>query len=485
MNTHHASNMLWAALRFPDLSLQLHQRGAASCGPTIVQEARNRPFVLSCNEAAAEAGIKPGMPVSAAHALTHRLNVRVRNPEKEAKALAGIAAWATQFTPTVSLACANEILIEISGCLRLFGGLRPLNGRIRGGLAELGYHAIVAVAPNPTAALLLARDGVDTSVGDRHQLRPALARLRLSLLDQPAQTIALLANMGVHTIKDWLSLPRDGLARRFGQGVLDEVDRALGLLPDPRPPFTAPSCYSAALELPAPVQETEPLLFAAKRLILELAGHLALRQIGVTRLKLDLEHAHHAATPVVVGLSSPSRDASHLVTLLREKLATIELPEAVENLCLVAGETRPLGSHNQALFADGRPSSEERWRIIEHLRARLGVGAVHGLEMFPDHRPERAFRRTLPGRAGDGRCDLHRPLWLLSRPLPLRTGETSPQTDTPITLLDGPERVETGWWDDFDVKRDYFVARDGSGTKVWLFRERTGRRDWFLQGIFG
>jgi protein ImuB len=332
--------------------------------------------------------------------------------------------------------------------------------------------------------LLLARDGVDTSIGDRHQLRPVLARLRLSLLDQSAQTIALLANMGVHTIKDWLSLPRDGLARRFGQGFLDEVDRAFGLLPDPRPPFTPPSRYSAALELPAPVQETEPLLFAAKRLILELCGYLALRQIGVMRLKLDLEHAHHAATPVVLGLSAPSRDAAHLVTLLREKLATIELPEAVENLCLIAEETRPLGSHNQSLFADGRPSREERWRIVEHLRTRLGVEAVHGLEMFPDHRPERAFRKSLPGRARDGRCDLHRPLWLLPRPVPLHAGESMPKIEAPLALLEGPERLETGWWDDFDVKRDYFVARDASGTKIWLFRERTGRREWFLHGIF-
>lgn len=476
--------MLWAALRFPDLSLQLYQRGAAACDATIVQEAIHRPFVLSCNHAATTAGIRPGMAVSAAYALAHQLNLRIRNPDKEAKALAGIACWATQFTPTLSLASPNEILMEISGCLRLFGGLRRLSGRIRAGLAELGYRAIVVVAPTPGAALLLARDGIDTSIGDRHQLRPALARLRLPLLDQPAQTIAVLANMGVHTLKDLQSLPRDGLARRFGQGLLDEVDRALGLLPDPRPPFTPPSRYSAALELPAPVQETKPLLFAAKRLILELAGHLAVRQLGVMRLKLDLEHAHHAATPVVLGLSAPSRDAAHLVILLREKLATIELPEAVENLCLIAEETRPLGSCNQALFADGRPSCEEGWRIIEHLRTRLGSDAVHGLEMFPDHRPERAFRKSPPGRARDGRCDLHRPLWFLPHPVALRAGKNMPQLDAPLTLLDGPERLETGWWDDFDVKRDYFVARDGAGTKVWLFRERTGRKEWFLHGIF-
>jgi len=71
-----------------------------------------------------------------------------------------------------------------------------------------------------------------------------------------------------------------------------------------------------------------------------------------------------------------------------------------------------------------------------------------------------------------------------NRPLPMRADGLLPKTDTPLTLLDGPERIETGWWDDFDVKRDYFVARDGSGAKLWLFRQRTGRKDWFLHGIF-
>ena len=441
--------------------------------------------MLSCNEAAAKAGIQPGMLVSAAYALTSGLNLYTIDPVKEAKALAGIASWATQFTPTVSLASSNEVLIEISGCLRLFGGLRPLSGRIRTGLLELGYRAIVSAAPTPGAALLFARAGIATSIDDRHELRRALAPLRLALLDQPAQTITALAGLGVHTIKDGLSLPRDGLARRFGQSLLDEIDRALGTLPDPRRPFTVPSRYSASLELPAPVQETEPLLFAAKRLILELAGHLTMRQAGVIRLRLDLGHAHHAATPVLLGLSAPSRDAGHLITLLREKLAAVELPEAVETLGLVAGETRPLGSQSQALFADNRPAREERWRIIEHLRARLGVEAVHGLEMFPDHRPELAFRKSLPGQAGDALCDLYRPLWLLPRPLQMRADGLLPKTGSPLTLLDGPERLETGWWDDFDVKRDYFVARDHSGAKVWIFRQRSGREEWFIHGLFG
>jgi protein ImuB len=476
--------MLWAALRFPDLSLQLHLRGAASCGPVVVQEAGNRPRVFSCNEAAASTGIKAGMPVSAAHALVAGLQVRTRDLEKEKKALAGIATWAIRFTPTVSLASSSEILLEISGCLRLFGGLRPLGGRIRAGLAELGYRATVTLAPTPTGALLLARHGVDTSVGDRHELRRSLAPMRLAVLDQPAHHVALLATMGVRTLRDLWALPRDGIARRFGQVLLDETDRALGRLPDPRLPFTPPRHYSAILELPAPVHETEPLLFAAKRLVLELAGYLATSQIGVTRLRLRLQHARHAETTVTLGLSSPSREAAHLVALLREKLATVGLPEAVEGLELVAVEVRPLGSRTASLLPDSAPEPGERWRIIEHLRARLGTEAVHGLEVFADHRPERAYRRTLPGEAADGGGALKRPLWLLPQPRRLQAGENLVATERPLVLLDGPERVESGWWDDFDVKRDYFVARDSAGSKLWLYRERPDGGNWFIHGIF-
>lgn len=476
--------MLWAALRLPDLSLQLRLRGTASTGAMGVQDAANRPRVVSCNDAASDCGIRPGMPVSAAFALVPELVLFLHDPAKEAKALEGIALWAGQFTPTVSLASTNEVLLEIGGCLQLFGGLRHLAGRIRGGVAQLGYQAIVAVAPTPAAALLLSRAGIATSIGDRHELRRALAPLRLTLLDQPADTVAALAGMGVRTIKDCLGLPRDSLARRFGPRLLDEIDRALGHLPDPRPPFVPPTRYAAALELPAPVHETEPLLFAAKRLVLELAGYLAMRQIGVTRLRFDLGHEKRNATAVVLELSAPNRDTGHLITLLREKLASLELPASVEAIALTTEETRPLPSHSKSLLADGRPMPEERWRIIEHLRARLGPDAVYGLETHPEHRSELALRRTAPGWAKDGGFDLHRPLWLLRRPLSLKVDGALPRAAGPLTLLDGPERIESGWWDDFDVQRDYFVARDESGAKLWIFKEKIGRGNWFLHGVF-
>lgn len=483
--------MLWAALRLPDLSLQLRLRGAASAGPLAIQNAGKRAQVMSCNEAALEAGVRPGMLVSAAFALAPQLKLSTFEHDQETRALKSIALWAMQFTPTVSLASTHEVLIEIEGCLRLFGGMRALGQRIRAGLRELGYEGVVAAAPTPGGALLLARAGIRTAIHDRHELRRALAPLRLQHLDQPADTISTLAEMGVRTIGECLRLPRDGVARRFGPGLFNEIDRALGNLPDPRQPFELPAQYAARLDLPAPVHETEALLFAAKRLILDLAVFLQLRQLGATRLHLDLGHQSGRGTRVAIGMSAPNRDPDHLLMLLREKLATVALPEAVETLVLAAGETRPLIARNHSLFPDNQADPEERWRVIEHLRARLGTEAVYGLETFPDHRPELAFRKTrLSGKTAQKRernrnGDACRPLWLLPRPLPLKAGEHLPQRNGLLTLLDGPERIESGWWDDFDVKRDYFVARDESGAKLWIFREKNSGEEWFIHGVFG
>ena len=59
----------------------------------------------------------------------------------------------------------------------------------------------------------------------------------------------------------------------------------------------------------------------------------------------------------------------------------------------------------------------------------------------------------------------------------------------PLRLLAGPERIETGWWDEHPVQRDYFIAEAHDGALVWVFRHRLpqppGEPVWFLQGLFG
>ena len=77
-----------------------------------------------------------------------------------------------------------------------------------------------------------------------------------------------------------------------------------------------------------------------------------------------------------------------------------------------------------------------------------------------------------------------RPCWLLPRPYPLDDEAGAPVYGAPLQLLSGPERIETGWWDDRPVSRDYYLARHDNGKRYWVFYDQRRSR-WFLHGVYG
>jgi protein ImuB len=50
-----------------------------------------------------------------------------------------------------------------------------------------------------------------------------------------------------------------------------------------------------------------------------------------------------------------------------------------------------------------------------------------------------------------------------------------------ITVARGPERIESGWWQDECVRRDYYRAETTTGRRLWLFR-RLQDDHWFWHG---
>jgi protein ImuB len=76
-------------------------------------------------------------------------------------------------------------------------------------------------------------------------------------------------------------------------------------------------------------------------------------------------------------------------------------------------------------------------------------------------------------------------LWLLPAPQALEESDGQPQHRGALELLGEPERIETGWWDGGDIARDYYVALDARGARLWIYRERASPHRWFLHGLFG
>ena len=476
--------MLWLCLTIPRLPIEIILRAGASPEPLAVISSGNAPTVVACNEHAAGAGIRDGMALSAAYALSPQLITHTRDSDAEQRCLDETALWALQFTSQISVLPPDSLLLEIGASLKLFGGLDALCRRISDSAAELGFDAVISAAPTPRGAHWLARCGLSVTIDSSASLAHYLNRLPVTCLDAKSAVFQSLAKMGLRSIGQLVRLPRDAFARRFGQSVLDQLDRAFGRLPDPQPLFTPPSRFIARLALPAPVSEAEALLFAAHRLLLQMSGYLSAINAGVMRFRLGLENEDNKTSDAVVALSLPSRDAKHLVNLLRERLSRTTLPARTEAVVLEALDIAQLAPRNFSFLPDPVHVREERAALVEKLRARLGSDAVHGLSLFPDARPEFAWHETEPGADTQASPPLLRPVWLLQPPRKLNMRDGRPWLDGQLQLVDGPERIETGWWDDGDVMRDYFVARHTNGATLWIYRERVAAGQWFLHGIF-
>ena len=376
--------------------------------------------------------------------------------------LEAIAAWACQFTPRVSLEPPQALLLEVEGSLRLYGGLDALQHRLRSELEQMDLQAGLATAKTARAALWLACSS-----------QRNLEAVPIEAACNEAESLSFLKSIGISTVGGLMRLPREGLAQRCGPRLIDELDRALGRVAQARVFFEPPPRFEARLELPAPVGAAEPLAFAARRLLVQLEGLLTARQAGVRAFTLVLIEAH-GEVRIEAGLASPARHADRLMRLLREKLPNTALERPVQAIRLEARDFVPLAGHTGAMFGDAAAEAEDWARLLERLRARLGHDAVCGLATHPDHRPEHAWRRVEPGEwdPHEYRLSGPRPLWLL---------DAKNLHETGFELLAGPERIESGWWDGDEARRDYFIARLPQGALGWIYREGD---HWYLHGLF-
>ncbi len=450
----------------------------------VLVSAGRTPQVLISNPAAAALGIRPGLALGAAQALGD-IEVYTRAPRAEHAALEALAAWCGQFTSYVSLAPPDGLLLEVGGSLTLFGGSARLMARLRTDGAELGYSATLAVAPTPLAAIWFARARVETCITDQGPLHGPLGRLPLAVLGLDARSLAALTGLGLRRIGECLQLPRDGLARRLGPGLLSMLDRALGHAPDPRPRFEPPARFRCLIDLPHEVDAAAALQFIARRQLLQLTGFLRGRGAGTRRLDWRLIHHEGRETRFHIALVAPSRDPEHLGQLLRLRLERLALPEPVRGIELEVADLCPLAATPLALLPASREQAgEPSWSLIERLRAQLGEEAVRGLRLAPDHRPESAWCFCLPGETGPVLVPRRRPLWLLAEPRVLTIRARRPWLQGPLQILGSGERIESGWWDGQPIARDYYPARNALGSQFWIFREIEGARRWFLHGVF-
>ncbi len=516
--------MLWIAVHLPQLSLEAFAAAldaARASRPLALIEAHR---IAQVDARAAALGVQPGARRATALALAPDLVLGEADAVRDAQALQAVGHAALAFTPMVCVhgadasgAAAPMVLLEVQSSLRCFGGLQRLIERLQGALEPLGHAMHLASAPTALGAAVLARWRGDRVRGPHSANLDALRRLLddapVWLLGPGREHREALQGMGLHRLADLRRLPRAGLARRFGPGLLADLDRARGDAPDPREPIVLPPVFEQRIELFARADNAEQMMGGARVLIVRLLAWARARHARVAAFTLRMHHEARRGTAgrseLAIGLAEPSADAAHLQALLGERLARTPLAAPALELSLHCDALVQASPPNAELFATCSSEREGLTRLVERLQARLGTDGVQRLVLLADHRPERAMAWRSARAARDktsaspsataahaARGDAAvpppaaaatRPLWLCPEPQPLPEQGSQPWLDgAPLQLLAGPERIESGWWDGALAARDYFVARAADGALVWIYRARLAADDsgWFLQGRF-
>jgi protein ImuB len=404
-------------------------------------------------------------------------------------ALQKLCPHAQAFTPFVSIEAPNALLLEIKGSIKLFGSLQILQTAIDACWQQLGLKSQSATTPSTLAALWLARAGAGVHGDDVGKLPGLLSKVPIACTAWDAERLQTLRALGLRHVGELLRLPRGGLARRLSPAVVRDIDIAVGKQPAPRRPFVPRERFRERCDFETEIEHVAYLEQALEPLIDRCAQFLRHRQAGVQTLQLRLRHRELPATRVRLGLASITSERRRLADVLCQKLTRLELKAPVRGMELISGSLRALSASSLDVFAGltGAGTRDTAPQLVERLRARLGEDSVYGVCLIEEHRPEAAWGRVralplnaVPKKQGAAVAiaiaiepQMPRPVWLLAEPLSIPKPE----------LLQGPERIESGWWDGKGVARDYYIACQVPGARLWVFQDRHTQR-WYLHGVF-
>lgn len=476
--------------------------------------------------------MRPGTGVADARAMHPGLEVIEEEPPALHRLLEDIADWCDRYTPLVALDGADGLLLDIAGCAHLFGGEWPMAEDALGRLGRQGFAVHAAIASTPGAAWAAVRfpplPAPYCAALMPGMEEDALSPLPLRALRLEETVRSGLESVGLRTVGDVLKAPRAPLARRFGRGLLQRLDQALGREDEAISPRLTPAAISAERHLAEPVLETEAVEALAEELAGTIRGDLERRGEGARLLELALFRVDGRVFRLALRLTRPVRSPSLVRRILRERLAAeaerIDAGFGFDLLRLSVRAAAPFAAAQEDLLGGGDAEDEGSFALFaDRLGARLGREALVRAVPVASHVPELAAglkplggrEATFPPFGSPPRAP--RPIRLFAPPE--RIEVTAEVPDGPplqfrwrrvlyrVTASEGPERIAPEWWRDetgpialeledagedgaMAATRDYFRVEDAQGRRFWLFRQgiygtgRAGSPDWFLQGLF-
>jgi protein ImuB len=383
--------------------------------------------------------------------------------EEEAAAKAALLECAGGFSPRVEDASTDGVFlcgIDIAGTEKLFGPPEALAHNLLTRVRSLGVTACAAVSANFHAAVALAKglpQGAPAQVIPAGEEAAALAALPLMVLDLAEEQAEIFSLWGIRTLGALAALPENGLIARMGQHGKLLRQSARGERPHLLQPQEPRFALEERMELEAPVEALDALLFVVNRMLEQLILRASARVLALAEgtVTLTLEGgATHART---VRPAVPTNDQALWLKLLHLDLEA-HPPQAAILAVALEAEPGSTGKVQPGLFSPQLPEPSRLDVTLARICALVGEGNVGCAALEDTHRSD-GFRME-PFRIPSAQPALREPapLRLAARRLrPAEAAFVTLETEQPRTFIFrerrytverayGPWRMSGEWW---------------------------------------
>lgn len=468
----------------------------------LTVSSHGRLVITTASPLAQSVGIGTGMTLADARTVLPSLLHFDEKHTLTTQLLQRIAEWCIRFTPIAAAQPPDGIVLDASGCTHLWGGDEDYVVDITNRIDAKGYTVKAAVADTIGAAWATSRFGQGKAVVECGRQAEALLSMPPAALRLEAAVLQKLSKLGLRQVKDFISMPRSALRRRFGPLIIQRIDQALGEEEEFIQPVYPIEPYQERLPCLEPIVTRKGIEIGLERLLQTLCNRLTKEGKGLRSAYFRGYRTDGGAQGIEIGTSRPSCNAQHLFHLFSLKIETIEPALGIELFVLEATKVEDLTPQQETFWKDRSGLQDSGLsELIDRIAGKVGAAAIQRYLPQEHHWPERSVKKTssLEEEATiEWRKDKVRPLSLFTPPEPIEV--TAPIPDYPpmnfrykgtlhkVVKADGPERIEQEWWITDGEHRDYYAVEDEEGCRYWLFR--LGHYDadkpvgWFLHGYF-
>lgn len=470
-------------------------------------------------------GLAPGLTLADARALEPDLAVAEMDEGADRRWLERLARLCNDWTPLVTLASPDGIVLDITGVDHLFGGEEDMALQVEERLSETGMTLRWALALTGEAALALARHAA-LPVADENA---AIRNLPVVALGLDADSTQALNRAGLRTIGAVAVRPAASIAARFGPGAVTALRLLLGEEQAPIAPLRDPEPLHFARRFAEPIGLQGTIAASFMDLLREAAQVLEQRDLGGRRFTLTLLRSDGTRHRLDIETGHPTRDPALVLRLFDERVASLADPLdpgfGYDEIALFLPATEPLPAR-QPTLDEAEKDETALAELIDRFSTRFGAGNLRRLVPHDSHIPEQAqlalpaihqppprphpqpylqSHLQPPPELPEGEPPM-RPLFLFDPPQPVEVIAEVP--DGPphrfrwkrklheIRLYEGPERIAPEWWrrkggeisGKGGLTRDYYRVEDVRGRRYWIFRhglydEKSDPR-WYVHGLF-